>query len=141
MGTGSTYDVGAWNGLVGVGVVVHPGANLDLDFRGQDQKDDLSGAAQRSLKFQPRLVWRVADQINVFGTYELAEVKNEDNGPLVKPLVFAREGRAHHWSLTPNFRISKMISIYATYSGRNEEVFSGKRVTEHDFRLETRAYF
>jgi len=34
-----------------------------------------------------------------------------------------------------------MISIYATYSGRNEEVFSGKRVTEHDFRLETRAYF
>jgi len=141
VGTGSTYDVGAWNGLVGVGVVVHPGANLDLDFRGQDQKDDLSGAAQRSLKFQPRLVWRVADQINVFGTYELAEVKDDDNGPLVKPLVFAREGRAHHWSLTPNFRISKMISIYATYSGRNEEVFSGKRVTEHDFRLETRAYF
>jgi hypothetical protein len=30
------------------------------------------------------------------------------------------------------------ISIYATYSGRNEEVFSAV-VTEHDFRLETRA--
>jgi hypothetical protein len=109
--------------------------------RGQNAQDDLSGAGQRTIKFQPRLVWRVADQINVFGTYELAEVKDDANSPLIKPLVFAREGRSHHWSLTPNFRISKMISIYATYSGRNEEVFSGQRVTEHDFRLETRAYF
>lgn len=140
-GTGSTYDVQAWNLLVGAGVVVRPGANLDLDVRGQNQRDDMSGAAQRTIKFQPRLVWRVADQINVFGTYELAEVKDDDNGPVIKPLVFAREGRSQHWSLTPNFRISKMISIYATYSGRNEEVFSGQRVTEHDFRLETRAYF
>jgi hypothetical protein len=140
-GTGSTYDVEAWSVLVGAGVVLHPGANLDLDVRGQDQQDALSGAGQRSLKLQPRLVWRVADQINVFGTYELAEVKDDADGPAIKPLVFAREGRAHHWSLTPNFRVSKMISIYATYSGRNEEVFSGQRVTEHDFRLETRAYF
>ena len=141
LGTGSTYDVEAWSVLVGAGIVLHPGANLDLDVRGANQNDALSGAGQRSLKFQPRLVWRVADQINVFGTYELAEVRNDDNGPIIKPLVFAREGRSHHWSLTPNFRVSKVISIYATYSGRNEEVFSGQRVTEHDFRLETRAYF
>jgi len=141
VGTGSTYDVEAWNVLVGLGLVLHPGANLDLDVRGQDAQDAFSDAGQRTIKFQPRLVWRVADQINVFGTYELADVKDDAGGPAVKPLVFAREGRAHHWSLTPNFRISKMISIYATYSGRNEQVFSGERVTEHDFRLETRAYF
>ena len=140
-GTGSTYDVEAWNVLIGAGIVLHPGANLDLDVRGQDAQDSFSGAGQRTIKLQPRLVWRVADQINVSGTYELADVKDDANGPAIKPLVFAREGRAHHWSLTPNFRISKMISIYATYSGRNEEVFSGQRVTEHDFRLETRAYF
>jgi hypothetical protein len=140
-GSGSTYDVEAWSLLVGAGIVLHPGANLDLDVRGQEQKDALSGAGQRSLKLQPRLVWRVADQINVFGTYELAQVEDDAGGPVIKPLIFARPGRAHHWSLTPNFRVSKMISIYATYSGRNEEVFSGQRVTEHDFRLETRAYF
>lgn len=140
-GTGSTYDVEAWSVLVGAGIVVRPGANLDLDVRGSNQQDAVSGAGQRSLKFQPRLVWRVADQINVFGTYELAEVQDDAGGPLVRPLIFAREGRSHHWSLTPNFRISKVISIYATYSGRNEEVFSGQRVTEHNFTLETRAYF
>jgi hypothetical protein len=140
-GTGSTYDVQAWNLLVGAGIVLHPGANLDLDVRGQNAQDGLSGAGQRTIKLQPRLVWRVADQINVFGTYEFADVKDDAGGPAIKPLVFAHEGRAHQWSLTPNFRISKMISIYATYSGRNEQVFSGERVTEHDFRLETRAYF
>ena len=85
-------------------------------------------------------MWRVAEQINVFGTYELASV--EDTGDAaVKPIVFAREGRAHRWSITPNLRVSRIISIFATYSGRNEVVFSGRRVTEHEFRLETRAYF
>jgi hypothetical protein len=43
--------------------------------------------------------------------------------------------------LTPNVRISRIISIFATYSGRNERVFTGRRITEHEFRLETRAYF
>jgi hypothetical protein len=139
--TGSTYDVEAWSVLAGVGLVLRPGANLDLDVRGATQEDAASGAGQRSIKFQPRLVWRVADQINVFGTYELAQVRDDEDNPAVRPLVFAREGRSHRWSLTPNVRISRIISIYATYSGRNEEVFSGRRVTEHDFRLETRAYF
>lgn len=140
-GTGSTYDVTAWSALVGAGIVLHPGANLDLDLRASRQEDADGGAGQRALKLQPRLVWRVADQINVFGLYELAEVRDDDDNPPVRPLVFAREGTSHRWSLTPNFRVSKVISIYATYSGRNEEVFSGRRVTEHDFRLETRAYF
>jgi hypothetical protein len=140
-GTGSTYDVEAWSALVGAGIVLRPGANLDLDVRGATLEDRDGGAGQKSIKFQPRLVWRVADQINVFGTYELAQVRDDDDAPPVKPLIFAREGSSHHWSLTPNFRISKIISIYDTYSGRIEEVFSGRRVTEHDFRLETRAYF
>ncbi|HET6349173.1 MAG TPA: hypothetical protein VFH88_08830 [Candidatus Krumholzibacteria bacterium] len=141
VGTGSTYNVEAWSVLVGAGIMLRPGANLDLDVRGQRQQDAESGAGQRTIKFQPRLVWRVADQINVFGTYELAEVRDDADNPPIRPIVFAREGRSHQWSLTPNFRVSKIISIYATYSGRNEEVFSGKRVTEHNFRLETRAYF
>jgi hypothetical protein len=85
-------------------------------------------------------VWRVAEQINVFGTYELACVKNGGDA-LVRPIIFAREGRAHRWSITPNIRLSSIISIFATYTGRNEIVFSGRRVTEHEFRLETRAYF
>ncbi|HEX6791785.1 MAG TPA: hypothetical protein VF247_10790 [Candidatus Krumholzibacteria bacterium] len=140
-GTGSTYDVETWSALVGAGIVLRPGATLDLDVRAATLQDEPSGAGQRSLKFQPRLVWRVADQVNVFGTYELARVRDDEGNPIVRPIVFAREGTSHRWSLTPNVRVSKIISIYATYSGRNEEVFSGKRVTEHDFRLETRAYF
>ena len=137
----ASVDVEVWSVLVGAGVLLRPGATLDLDVRGATQDDAVSGAGQQSIKFQPRLVWRVADQINVFGTYELAEVRDDEDNPIIRPLIFAREGRSHRWSLTPNLRVSKIISIYATYSGRNEEVFSGQRVTEHDFRLETRAYF
>ena len=139
-GTGSAYDTEEWSALLGAGIVLQPGANLDLDVRGASVTDDESGAAQSSIKLQPRLVWRVAEQVNVFGTYELSEVRDRDE-VLVRPLVFAREGTAQRWSLTPNLRVSKIISIYATYSGRNEQVFSGRRVTEHEFRLETRAYF
>lgn len=139
-GTGSTYDVETWSGLAGVGILVAPGATLDIDLRGTRARDADSGAEQSTLRLNPRLVWRVAEQINVFGTYELASVR--DAGDVVTtPIIFAREGRAHRWSITPNLRISRIISIFATYSGRNEVVFSGRRVTEHEFRLETRAYF
>jgi hypothetical protein len=139
-GTGSQYDVEEYFALVGAGIVIWAGANLDVDVRGADLADEESGARQRSIKLQPRLVWRVADQVNVFGTYELAEVSDRGDAS-VRPLVFEREGTSQRWSLTPNLRISKFISVYATYAGRNERVFSGQRVTEHEFRLETRAYF
>lgn len=139
-GTGSAYDVKARSGLAGIGIVLVPGATLDVDLRGTRSRDEDSGAEQTSLRLSPRLVWRVAEQINVFGTYELASV-HDDGAAGVKPIVFAREGRSHRWSVTPNLRLSRMISIFATYSGRNEVVFSGRRVTEHEFRLETRAYF
>lgn len=138
--TGSRYDAQEWFALLGAGIVLRPGANLDVDVRAARVTDDVSGARQRSIKLQPRLVWRVADQVNVFGTYELAQVVDEDVPP-VRPLVFARDGVSQRWSLTPNLRLSRIISIYATYAGRNERVFTGDRVTEHEFRLETRAYF
>ena len=139
-GTGSSYDIDEWSGLGGLGVVLYPGATLDLDLKGTTSHDDESGAEQRALQLQPRLVWRLAEQVNVFATYELARVTALNEVP-VQPIVFSRPGTSHTWSATANLRISKIISIYGTYSGRNETVFSGRRVTEHEFRLETRAYF
>ncbi|MCI0451372.1 MAG: hypothetical protein L0Z51_03145, partial [Candidatus Latescibacteria bacterium] len=139
-GTGSSYDADEWFALVGAGIVLAPGANLDVDVRGATLSDAESGAEQRSLKVTPRLVWRIADQLNLFGTYELAQVNNQGE-TAVQPLVFAREGTSQRWSITPNIRISNIIGIFATYSGRNERVFTGQRVVEHEFRLETRAYF
>jgi hypothetical protein len=139
-GTGSSYDIVEWFGLVGAGMVLAPGANLDVDVRAANLTDDESGAEQRTIKVTPRLVWRLADQLNLFGTYELAEVTNL-NQTVVKPILYGREGTSQRWSITPNVRISKVIAIFATYSGRNERVFTGQRVIEHDFRLETRAYF
>jgi hypothetical protein len=139
-GTGSSYDVEEWFGVLGLGILLAPGANLDVDLRAATLTDDESLAEQRSLKLTPRLVWRLADQVNLFGTYEIAQV-NDVIETAVKPLIFAREGTAQRWSITPNIRISKVIAIFATYSGRNERVFSGERVVEHEFRLETRAYF
>lgn len=140
VGTGSRYDIGEWSGLGGLGIVLYPGANLDVDLKGAVRTDDVSGAEQRSLQLQPRLVWRLADQVNVFATYDLANVTDLGDA-LVQPIVFAREGVSHRWSVTANLRISRVISIYGTYSGRSETVFSGRRVVEHEFRLETRAYF
>ena len=139
-GTGSRYDVEEWFALLGAGIVLAPGANLDVDVRGATLHDEESSAEQRTLKVTPRVVWRIADQLNLFGTYELAEVVDQ-NQVLVKPIVYAREGTSQRWSITPNLRISKVIGIFATYSGRNERVFTGNRVVEHEFRLETRAYF
>jgi len=139
-GTGSRYDVEAWSVLGGVGVSVTPGAKIDVDLSGASARDDESGAGQRTIKVSPRLVWRVADQVNVFGSYELADVRDVESAAF-KPLVFAREGTSQRWSVTPNVRVSRIITVFATYSGRSERVFSGKLVTEHDFRLETRAYF
>jgi hypothetical protein len=34
-----------------------------------------------------------------------------------------------------------MITVVAAYQGRSEKTFSGARVTEHELRLETRAFF
>ena len=139
-GTGSRYDIEEWFGLVGAGIVLAPGANLDVDVRAANLSDAESGAEQRSIKITPRLVWRLAEQLNVFGTYEFTSVTDRVETS-VKPIVYARDGSAQRWSITPNIRISKVIGIFATYSGRNERVFTGQRVIEHEFRLETRAYF
>ena len=104
------------------------------------QQDGASGADQTLLTFRPRSVWRITQSISVFGSYELTRVWDRTEND-VKPLFFAREGNSHRWNVTPNVRVSKHITMVAAYQGRNETTFVGDRVTEHELRLETRAYF
>ena len=78
--------------------------------------------------------------MNVFGSYELIQTTDTANSG-VKPSIFANEGTAHRWNLAPNFRLNRVISIVATYQGRDETTFAGTRVRENELRLETRAFF
>lgn len=139
-GTGSVYDVEARTGLGGLGFRLSGGSSMDADVSLTDQSDRISESSQSILAFSPRLVWRVAEKINVFASYELSQVWNAD-GVTVVPVIFLAEGTGHRWSAAPNLRISRVISVIATYQGRRETTFSGARITEHELRLETRAYF
>jgi hypothetical protein len=38
-------------------------------------------------------------------------------------------------------RLSKYISIVAGYNGRRETIFTGKQITDHELKVETRAFF
>ena len=91
--------------LLGAGVVLAPGANLDVDVRLAQLADDESGAEQRYIKVTPRLVWRIAEQFNVFGTYELTEVKDQRRGADQADYLCARRNLAA-LEFTPNLRIS-----------------------------------
>ena len=104
------------------------------------QVDDQSGAEETALSLRPRFVWRLSKVFNVFGRYEVVRF-SEQEPQGIKPLFFSNEGTTHRWSLTPNLKLSKSITTLATYEGRSEETFSGKRVTENEFRIETRAFF
>lgn len=139
-GTGSTYDVTGWALAAGFGMRFSAGSSLDgqLEYRIRDDAE--SSAEERSIAFRPRLVWRLNKFTNVFARYEVTSFS--DGGTLlVRPFFFSAPGTTHRWSLTPNVRISKYISVVAAYEGRSEDTFSGSRVTEHDFRIETRAFF
>jgi hypothetical protein len=139
-GTGSRYEVTSYSWLGGLGLRFSAGSSADLDATFTVQEDDESGARQNLLKLQPRFVWRVGQHLNVFGSYELTQVWDRTD-TAVRPVFFASAGDAHRWTLTPNLRVTDMITIVAAYQGRSEKTFSGARVNEHELRLETRAFF
>jgi hypothetical protein len=139
-GTGSAYDIAGWSLLGGVGVRFSAGSTADLDVKASTFRDRDSDAEQVVLSVLPRVVWRVSDKINVFGSYEYSQTLDRVETP-VKPAPFQQEGDSHRWSLAPNVRLVRVISIVATYRGRSETTFTGSRVTEHELRLETRALF
>lgn len=140
VGTGSRYDITAWSGLGGLGLRFSAGSNADLDFQYTTREDGRSGARQVEASLKPRFVWKIGDKVNVFGSYEFARVWDRGE-TVVRPLSFANEGDAHRWSLTPNLRVTRMITIVAAYQGRSEKTFTGERVVEHELRFETRAFF
>jgi len=138
--TGSTYDIVDRSAVLGVGLRFFAGGSLDVDSRTTRRRDTRSGTGQWVLGFRPRLVWRVSDRINVFATYEFNRAW-DTNFSGVRPAPFSLPGASHRWNVAPNLRLARIISVVATYSGRSEKAFSGTHITEHEFRLETRALF
>jgi len=139
-GTGSTYDALAWAVAAGWGLRLPGGSTLDGELETLDQKDFESTAEERALTLRLRFVWHASKALNVFGRYEVTRF-TLPNDPEVKPLFFSDPGTAHRWSLTPNLRISKVISLLGTYQGRAETTFSGQRIVDHELTVETRAFF
>jgi 3',5'-cyclic AMP phosphodiesterase CpdA len=139
-GTGSTYDVLGWTASAGWGVRLPGGSTLDGEMEFRDQEDFESTAKERALTLRPRFVWHISNAFNVFGRYEITRFTLPID-PEVKPLFFSDPGTAHRWAFTPNLRVSKVISLLATYQGRAEKTFSGKRIVDHELTVETRAFF
>jgi hypothetical protein len=139
-GTGSTYDVEGWSLSGGWGLRFGGGNSFDGVLVVGVQSDDESGAEERSISLKPRFVWRVTKVLNLFGRYEVTRYA-EGSDTLVRPFFFSAPGTTHRWSLTPNLKVSRFISVVSTYEGRSEDTFLGNRITEHDFRIETRAFF
>ncbi|NIM19544.1 MAG: hypothetical protein GTO51_04090 [Candidatus Latescibacteria bacterium] len=139
-GTGSSYDVLGWAISGGVGLRFSTGSTADIDVEATTEEDSESGAGQDAISLKPRFLWRIARSISLFGRYELTRFSEQNEGG-IKPIFFSSSGNTHRWSLTHNVRLSKMISLIAAYQGRSEKTFTGKRVVDHDFNIETRAYF
>lgn len=139
-GTGSTYDVEGWTAAGGVGLRFSAGSTLDGTLEAGRRMDAESGAEELTASFISKFVWRLTRNMNIFGGYDvtLFDVQEETG---IRPVFFATGGTRHRWRLTPNLRVSKMISILGSYEGRSERTFTGKRILDHNFRLETRAIF
>ena len=86
------------------------------------------------------MLWRLTRSINVFGGYEIRRFY-ESEDITVKPFFFSGSGDSQRWSLTPNLKVSRIISVLGTYEGRSERTFSNRQIVEHNFRIETRAFF
>ncbi len=139
-GTGSTFDVDGWKLGAGWGLRLPGGSTVDGVLELRRQEDSESDAKETALSLRPRFVWRLSRAFNVFGRYEVTRFSS-DEPKGIRPLFFSNGGTTHRWSLTPNLKLSKAIIMLATYEGRSEETFNGKRVTENEFRIETRAFF
>ncbi|UCG50618.1 MAG: hypothetical protein JSW58_10445 [Candidatus Latescibacterota bacterium] len=139
-GTGSTYDVRGRAIAAGWGLRFSAGSSLDGEVELRQQKDRESKAEEIALAFKPRLVWRLSKAVNLFATYEITRFSTPVEAD-VKPFFYSNPGTTHRWGLTPNLRLSRIISVLATYKGRSEETFLGKRILDHEFTLETRAFF
>ena len=140
VGTGSTYDALGWALSAGWGLRLPGGSTLDGELEAVDQRDFESAAKERALTLRQRFVWHVSKVLNVFGRYEATHF-TLPNDPEVKPLFFSSAGTAQKWVLTPNLRLSKVISLLGTYQGRAEKTFSGQRIVDHELTVETRAFF
>ncbi|UCH85346.1 MAG: hypothetical protein JSW50_06565 [Candidatus Latescibacterota bacterium] len=139
-GIGGTYDVRGQAAAVGWGLRFGSGNSLDGEFEVRKRRDAESTAEELALSFKPRAVWRPIKSLNVFVTYEVTRFST-DVVTVSKPVFFSNPGMTHRWGLTPNLRLSKIISLLGNYQGRSEETFSGKRIVDHEFTMETRAYF
>jgi hypothetical protein len=140
VGTGSSYDVIRWSALAGVGLRFSAGSTADIDVEAGTEKDSQSQAEQSEISIKPRFTWRIAKSINLFARYEVTRY-SEKEGISVKPIFFSSAGNTHRWSLSPNVRLAQKITLVATYQGRSEKTFTGKQIVDHDFKIETRAYF
>ncbi|MFH1755249.1 MAG: hypothetical protein ABIA59_06055 [Candidatus Latescibacterota bacterium] len=139
-GAGSSYDVNKWSILGGAGVRFTAGSTVDIDLEASTEKDAQSQAEQRAISLKPRFTWRIAQSISLFGRYEVTRF-SEKSGIAVKPAFFSSAGDTHRWSVAPNVRLAQRITLLATYQGRSEKTFTGKQIVDHDFKIETRAYF
>jgi len=97
-------------------------------------------ARQTLLTLRPKTTLRVSRMISVFASYDVTRTWDAIDSD-VKPVVFTSEGDSHRWNVTPTVRLSKYISLVSAYNGRRETVFSGKRITDHELKIETRAFF
>jgi hypothetical protein len=139
-GDGSGYDVTALAALGGVGLRLPGGSSADVDLKMTDQDDAVSEASQILLTLRPKLTWRITRMISVFASYDVTRVWNQ-NETGARPVVFSNEGDSHRWNVTPTVRLSRYISLVAGYNGRRETLFSGRRITDHELKIETRAFF
>jgi len=100
----------------------------------------MMSAEQTLLTLRPKTTWRLTRAVSVFASYDITRAWDVNVGD-VRPVVFTRDGDSHRWNLTPTLRLSRYISLVAAYNGRRETVFSGLRITDHELKVETRAFF
>jgi hypothetical protein len=139
-GSGSVYEVARHSALGGVGFQIAGGSSFDTDLKATLQQDEISGAEQALFTIRPKVTWRVNRMASIFGSYALTRAWDRAETD-VRPVVFTNDGDSHRWNVTPTFRLSRYISLIAAYNGRRETVFSGARITDHELKVETRAFF
>jgi hypothetical protein len=139
-GTGAAYDIVAQSALGGAGFLLPGGSSIDVDVKYTGRVDRMMNAEQTILTLRPKTTWRLTRMVSVFASYDITRAWDVNVGE-VRPVVFTSQGDSHRWNLTPTLRLSRYISLVAAYNGRKETVFSGRRITDHELKVETRAFF